>query len=173
MIFRLAILTFLLPYSAAAQTVVDAARSNFMLATKLCLDAMLQRQVTGATFPAAGFTYRRVDHPPNSYGITPSPSHYFDTPANTVHAKVMDPSGHGGLCSAYSLHLTEADATRLVGAVIAQLYPNSQPSGATSWSVRNRNAGQSDLPLIVTVRTVTRNKYEAAGTIEVSMSFPG
>lgn len=155
---------------AGAQSLSEAARANVALATSLCADAMLAGMSADMLFRNAGFVYRAVDRGVNSYGVALGLDHYFDAPANTAKAEVGAPRGHPQICMVTSGHMTEIDLGSIVAGVLFQKYPGTIPSGVNTWSVRAGNA----LPLIVSVDTIgTNHRYEAPGTVRVSMSFPG
>ncbi len=156
-------------YKAHAQTFDEAVRSNFALATERCLEVMIQRKLPATAFGQAGFVYRGENRGVNEFGIHRGVGHYFDAPADTAHAEVDDPNRVAGICTIYSKHLSPADASALVSALLFAQYPNTKVGGGADWSVPTA----SGLPLLVGVRTVTRHRYETPGTVSVSMGYPG
>ncbi len=155
---------------ASAQTFDQAVRSNIALAISLCVDVMFGAATPAAAFVNAGFAYRGIDRGVNSYGIARGTGHYFDAPANTTKAQVLDPNQHPGLCSVFTTHMGEAEVATLIRQVLFIKNPGTQVRGPTEWFMQQG----SGLPLIVTVNTIgTNNRYEAPGTVQVSMVFPG
>lgn len=152
-----------------AQSLEEAVRANVALATRTCVTAMFSGTPPEMLFTPAGFTYRAVDRGTNDYGVDLGTGHYFDAPADTAKAEVPNIGGPAGLCKVTTTHMKEVPFAALVAAVIFERYPGAQTSGLHQWTVRQ---GQR-LPLIVAVRTVDRHRYEAPGTVEVSMGFPG
>ena len=166
---RAAALLLALAAPATAQTFPEAVRLNAALATSLCLDAMLTGSAPAPLFTSAGFTYRAIDRGVNSNGVKLGLDHYFDAPADTAKAEVVNPNTHPGLCQVLTTHMTEAEFSQVVAGVIFRKHPGATVRSAREWYVTVGGG----LPLIVTVSTITRHKYETPGTVIVSMSFPG
>ena len=167
------VLTLLLALAAAplqAQSFDEAVRSNTWLATDLCLQVMLDRASPRAVFGAAGFVLRSEYRGVNAYGIDLGYNHYFDAPADTVKAQLPEPDQMAGLCTVMTTHLSEADFAGVVAQAVRTRYPQAEQHSASVIMLR-RSPG--DLPLIITTRTIERHRYEPAGTVEVSMGFPG
>lgn len=153
-----------------AQTVEEAARSNVGLSVRLCMDVMLRQIPPQQLFGTAGFAYEGIDRGINTYGVALGVDHYYLAPADTAKAQVNDPTGGNGICQVLTTKLTQADVQTLVVEIVQQTYPQAQlERGPDYMAVRNL----SQLPLILNISTITRHRYEAAGTIQVSMSFPG
>lgn len=151
-------------------TMRQAAQGNVTGLTYWCIEVMFRRAQAAQAFPAAGFTYRKVDRGVNQYGVHRGSGHYFDAPANTAHAEVDDTSRPAGYCSVYTSHLTQAEVAATVGRTLFQYYPTTEQFSPTSWSV-SLNGG---LPLIIQLSTIQNNhRYETPGTVQISMSYPG
>lgn len=159
--------------AASAQTAPsfdEAVRANVALATSLCARTMIEGTRPSTVFGNAGFVYRGVDRGVNNFGITLNPSHYFDAPAETAKAEVMNPNAHAGLCTVYTTHMTQADLNSLVAAVLFRDFRGVQPQADGQWIIQT----QGGLPLIVSTNTIgTNNRYETPGTVSVGMTFPG
>ena len=170
-----AILTTLaIASQAAAQNIAPsfevAVQTNFALATDLCMQTMLSGAPPSGIFTAAGFIYRAADRGVNQFGVDLGSGHYFDAPAETAKAEVINPNTHPGLCTATTRHLDQAAAAQLIGAMILQRFPTTDASQPNQWIVR----GQGPLPLIISIGTIgTNHRYEQPGTVQVSMTFPG
>ncbi len=168
--FATALTALLLGAPAQAQSSDEAVRANVWLATSLCADAMIGGAPPSSLFGPAGFVYRGVDRGVNDFGIARGTGHYFDAPVGTAKAEVLDPNGRTGLCYVSTTHLAEAEFASLVAGAVFQKYPNTRTSSPTQWSIPTA----SGLSLIVSVTTIgNNNRYEAPGTVRVSMSFPG
>lgn len=155
--------------SVSAQTSVGSVRDNFVLAADLCAQVMLRHSPTSTTFKNAGFTYRAIDRGTNDYGIALGLDHFFDAPGGTVKASVTEPDQIAGLCRVLTTQMAENEAIALVGSLLSQRYPMTQEYGRGEWSIPNGGS-----QLIVTIRTIgTNHRYEAPGTIEISMTYPG
>ena len=156
--------------TASAQSFDEAARSNTWLATDLCLQVMLDRVSPRAVFGAAGFVLRSEYRGVNEYGIDLGYSHYFDAPADTVKAQLPEPEQMAALCTVMTTHLSEAEFAGVVAQAVSARYPQAEMRSAAEIFLR-RSPG--DLPLIITTGTIERHRYEPAGTVEVTMGFPG
>mgnify|MGYP006879680505 CR=1 FL=1 len=131
---------------------------------------MLNGTSANAIFGNSGFVYRGVDRGVNSYGVTLGRAHYFDAPADTVKTQVANPNGHPGICSVYTPHLPEAELSGIVANLLFRKFPRLESRGTNQWVIRQG----THLPLIVSIRTISSDhRYEAPGTVQVSMSFPG
>lgn len=151
-------------------TLRDAAQANVTGLTYWCVEVMFRRAQAAQAFPAAGFTYRKVDRGVNEYGIHRGSSHYFDAPANTAHAEVDDTSRPAGLCTVYTTHLNQADMAAIVGRTLYQYFPTTEQFSPTSWHI----SLDGGLPLIIELSTIQNNhRYETPGTVRVSMTYPG
>lgn len=163
----------LLATPASAQqtiTMKDAAMGNVSLLSRICMSVMFRQAQNGAAFVNAGYTYRSVDRGVNQYGIHRGVGHYFDAPADTAHAQVDDPNRPAGICSVYTKVLNEGEFTSVVASAIQQFYPTAQRRGPNQWSI-SQSGG---LPLILSISTIGNNhRYEAPGTVQLSMSYPG
>lgn len=154
---------------AAGQSLQEAARANVALTARLCMQVMLDRTPAQQLFGAAGFGYRAIDRGTNDHGVDLGTHHYFEAPAETAKAKVDDPAASGTSCTLYTGALPEAEVRHLIQSVIAQAYPQAQVTPGNELAVRNL----SDLPLLISPRTITRHRYEPEGTVEVFFGFPG
>ncbi|MEM8802040.1 MAG: hypothetical protein AAGF55_05865 [Pseudomonadota bacterium] len=151
-------------------TLRDAARGNVLGLTYWCVEVMLNRVIAAQVFPGAGFTYRAADRGVNEYGINRGTGHYFDAPAKTAHARVDDPNRPSGFCSVYTAHLNQAEVEATVAETLRQYFQTAQQRSAASWSVRSANG----LPLLIDISTIGNNhRYEAPGTVQVTMVYPG
>ena len=160
----------LAPMPAATMTTQEAAQINARLAFSICVQIMIDRVSPRAAFGAAGFTYRAIDRGVNTHGVVLGLDHYFEAPADTAKAKVPNPDQMAGICTVYSKHIPEATLASIVASEAYRRSPATTGRGATQWSIPT----SSGLPLIVSVSTITnRHRYEPAGTVQVSMSFPG
>lgn len=158
------------PLAAQGQSFEDAVRANVALATTLCAKAMMQGASPSTVFGNAGFVYRGVDRGVNEYGISRGTGHYFDAPAQTAKAEVMNPDGHPALCTVSTTHMTQSELSSLVASVLHRDFSGVEPQGADQWFIRNHTG----LPLIISTSTIgTNHRYEAPGTVTVGMSFPG
>lgn len=155
--------------TARAQSFEDAVRANIALATRTCVTAMFAGTPAETLFVPAGFAYRGVDRGTNDYGVDLGTGHYFDAPAGTAKVEVPAIGQHPGLCTVTTTHLQETPFAALIAAVLLDQYPGMQTTGRHQWTIRQGNG----LPLIVSVNTIDRHRYEAPGTVQVSMSFPG
>lgn len=162
-------LSLILPAALAAQTVLEAAAANVGLATQLCLRHMLERTAPASLFTQAGFVYRQTDRGTNRHGIHRGYGHYFDAPAQTAKIEVPRADQFAGLCTVTSSQMSEPQLASIVGGVVLRSYPNVEVRSPTEWIVR---VG-TNLPLIVSTTTIQRHRYEAPGTVSVSMVFPG
>lgn len=153
----------------AGQSFEDAVRANTALAVATCLDVMIARSLPRDAFIRAGFTYRSIHRGVNEYNVDRGFSHYFDAPVETAKAEVNAPDSIAGICTVYTAHLTEPELNALVASTLAQRQPGTQSRGPGSWAIPTA----SGLPLIVGTRTITRHRYEPAGTVSVGMSYPG
>ncbi|WP_187430272.1 hypothetical protein ROLI_007830 [Roseobacter fucihabitans] len=154
---------------AKGQSFDDAVRANTQLATALCLQVMIDRTIAQTTFGASGFAYRAIDRGTNEHGIALGLDHFFDAPADTVKAEVDFPDRNAGICMVYTTHLAEPAFADIVAATIFQRFPGAQVRGPTEWFIST----PSGLPLIVSTSTINRHRYEAPGTVMVSMGYPG
>lgn len=163
----------LLAAPASAQqtiTLKDAAMGNVSLLSRICMSVMFRQAQNGAAFVNAGYTYRSVDRGVNQYGVHRGVAHYFDAPADTAQAEVDDPNRPAGICMVYSKQLNEGEFTSVVASAINQFYPTAQRRGPNQWSI-SLNGG---LPLILSISTIgNNNQYQAPGTVQLSMSYPG
>lgn len=168
--FGMVLLVALTAAAARSQTFQDAVRANFVLATDLCLNVMIQLTLPATAFSTAGFTYKSVDRGVNQYGIHRGYDHYFDAPADTARAEVDDPNRIAGLCYAFTAHLSLPEASQLVAGLITQRYPTVDSSRPNQWVIR---AGQ--LPLIVNISQGSNTAQLASGpgAVSVSMTYPG
>ena len=156
--------------SVKAQEFDYAVRANTSLATALCLDVMIARVLPQPAFEQAGFTYRKDIRPVNSFGVQPSPGHYFDAPTDTAKAQVDAPDRIAGICTVFTKHLNQPDLNKVVSDTILRRFPNVQSRGPGQWSI----ATQGGLPLLIGTQTIgTNNRFETPGTVSVSMSYPG
>ena len=167
--FRASLLVLLAALPAHGQSFDEAVRANVALATRTCITAMFSRTPPEALFLQAGFTYRGVDRGVNDFGVRLGTSHYFDAPADTAKAEVPNIGAPAGLCTVTTTHMLEVPFAALVAQTVLSQDPRAQTTGLHQWTLRQGNG----LPLIVSVSTITRHRYEAPGTVEVSMSFPG
>ncbi len=171
-IIRAAACAALLAISAAtgvAQSLQEATRANVALASQLCLNVMLHQVVPQQAFGTAGFVYRGIDRGINDYGVALGIDHFYEAPSDTAKVEVTNPTGPNGLCKVLTAHMPEAELRGLVTAIIMQIYPQASISQQPEMIVRNI----SPLPLLVSTNTITRHRYEAAGTVQVSFYFPG
>lgn len=156
---------------AAAQSFEEAVRSNTWLAMDLCLQVMLDRVSPAAAFGGAGFVLRSEYRGVNDFGIDQGYGHYFDAPADTVKAQLPEPDRMAGNCAVMTVHMNEPAFADVIRQALQYRYPQAEIRSATQITLR-RNP--SDLPLIITVSTIgTNHRYEPAGTVQVSMGFPG
>ena len=151
-------------------TIRDAAFANVSSLTRICVDVMLRRAQNGVAFTSAGYTYRAEDRGVNQYGVHRGTGHYFDAPAGTAQAEVDAADRPAGICSVYTAHLSQAEVAAVVAAALRNFYPFAQQRDAANW----RLSQNGQLPLLLSISTVgNNNRYQAPGTVRVSMSYPG
>ncbi|MGI3169172.1 hypothetical protein ACRARG_08480 [Pseudooceanicola sp. C21-150M6] len=155
---------------AHAQNLREAALNNVAVATRICADVSLRQLAPRPAFTSAGFTYRAENRGVNKYGVNLGYGHYFDAPADTAKAQVAEPDRYAGTCYVYTKHASQGEVEALVMDVLRSAYPNARIERSNSGTILYN---LSPLPLIVSVSTISRNRYETDGTISVSMSFPG
>jgi hypothetical protein len=159
------------PNLSLAQTFDEAVRTNVAIATRLCLSVMIDRAGPRDVFEAAAFVYREEDRGTNDFGVDLGSGHYFDAPADTVHVEVPDPDAYAGICTLYTMHLDEAALIDVVSEALFPMFPAAQVRTEPNFSLMIETA--SGLPLILQTFTVERHRYEAPGTVQLSMSYPG
>ncbi|MGS4945047.1 hypothetical protein ACVDG3_06170 [Meridianimarinicoccus sp. RP-17] len=155
---------------ASSQSFEDAVRANVALAVTLCTNGMMSGSSASSLFGSSGFAYRAIDRGTNDHGVALGVDHFFDAPAETAKAEVMAADGPMGLCKVLTRHLGEDAVRQIVSNALWPEYAGAELRGPNEWIVR----GAAELPLIITLRTIADNhRYEAPGTVEVSMAFPG